>query len=108
MSGDFNAKLKSFADSVYRKFESLGSWSVDHQIMLNSFLQERFLMANLVRNANIEIEKVKNISSRRDESYKKLESEIGVLQGYIGKIRSSLIQNGISAEQESILINIFR
>lgn len=65
-------------------------------------------MANLVRNANIEIEKVKNISSRRDESYKKLESEIGVLQGYIGKIRSSLIQNGISAEQESILINIFR
>lgn len=39
VSGDFNTKLKSFADSVYRKFESLGSWSVDHQMMLNSFLQ---------------------------------------------------------------------
>ena len=39
VSGDFNAKLKSFADTVYRKFESLGNWSVDHQMMLNSFLQ---------------------------------------------------------------------
>lgn len=39
VSADFNGKLKSFSDSVYRKFESLGSWSVDHQMMLNSFLQ---------------------------------------------------------------------
>lgn len=30
VSGDFNAKLRSFSDSVYRKFESLGHWSVDH------------------------------------------------------------------------------
>lgn len=53
VSGDFNAKLKSFSDSIYRKFESLGAWSFDHQMMLNSFLQERFLMANLVKNANL-------------------------------------------------------
>ena len=74
VSGDFNAKLKSFADTVYRKFESLGNWSMDHQMMLNSFLQERFLMANLVKNANLEIEKSKTISSRRDESVKRFES----------------------------------
>lgn len=71
VSGDFNGKLKSFADTVYRKFESLGSWSIDHQMMLNSFLQERFLMANLVKNANLEIEKAKTISVRRDESVKR-------------------------------------
>ena len=99
VSADFNGKLKSFSDSVYRKFESLGSWSVDHQMMLNSFLQERFLMANLVRNANLEIEKAKSISSKRDESYKRFESEVGILEGYIGKIRSSLIQGGITTEQ---------
>jgi hypothetical protein len=64
VSADFNARLKSFSDSVYRKFESLGNWSVDHQMMLNSFLQERFLMANLIKNANLEIEKTKNISGR--------------------------------------------
>ena len=49
---EFNSKLKSFSDSVYRKFQSLGDWSMDHQMMLNSFLQERFLMANLIKNAN--------------------------------------------------------
>lgn len=65
-------------------------------------------MANLVRNANLEIEKSKTISSRRDESVKRFESEIGVLEGIIGKIRSSLVQGGISAEQESVFNNIFR
>jgi hypothetical protein len=98
VSGDFNNKLKSFSDSIYRKFESLGSWSVDHQMMLNSFLQERFLMANLVKNANLEIEKSRTISSKSSEAIAKYESEIGLLQGYIGKIRSSL-QGGLSIEQ---------
>ena len=36
-------------------------------------------MANLVKNANLEIEKAKTISIRRDESVKRYESEIGVL-----------------------------
>ncbi len=52
---EFNMKLKKFSDSVYRKFESLGNWSYDHQMMLNTFLQERFMMANLVKNSNLEI-----------------------------------------------------
>lgn len=52
IDAEFNTKLKSFSDGVYRKFESLGGWSGDHQLMLNSFLQERFLMANLVKSAN--------------------------------------------------------
>ena len=85
VSGDFNGKLKSFADTVYRKFESLGSWSIDHQMMLNSFLQERFLMANLVKNANLEIEKAKTISVRRDESVKRYESEIGLLEATLAR-----------------------
>jgi hypothetical protein len=49
---NFNRKLKEFSDSIYRKFESLGNWSLEHQLMLNTFLQERFMMANLVKNAN--------------------------------------------------------
>lgn len=67
---DFNTKLKSFSDSVYRKFQALGNWSMDHQMMLNSFLQERFLMANLIKNANLEIEKSKNIAVKREEAMK--------------------------------------
>lgn len=105
VSGDMNNKLKSFSDSIYRKFESLGSWSFDHQMMLNSFLQERFLMANLVKNANLEIEKSKSISSRSHDAIKSYESEIGVLRGYIGKIKSNL-HGQLNEEQESILYNI--
>lgn len=65
VSGDFNIQLKTFSDAIQRKFESLGSWTVDHQIMLNSFLQERFVMANIVKNCNLEIEKAKSISDKR-------------------------------------------
>lgn len=74
VSADFNGKLKSFSDSIYRKFESLGSWSFDHQMMLNSFLQERFLMANLVKSANLEIEKSKNISMKSQDAIRSFES----------------------------------
>lgn len=104
VGGDFNAKLKSFSDSVYRKFESLGNWSFDHQMMLNSFLQERFLMANLIKNANLEIEKSKSISTRRDEHLTKLESEMNIMKGYMTKIRSSM--TGLPIEQESVFRGI--
>ncbi len=48
-----------------RQFESLGNWSIEHQLMLNSFLQERFLMAELVHNANLEIEKALETGEKR-------------------------------------------
>lgn len=67
VEGDLAGKLKTFSDSVNRKFESLGTWSLDHQLMLNSFLQERFLMANLVKSANLEIEKSKTLQLRNSE-----------------------------------------
>ena len=55
-------------------------------------------MANLVKNANLEIEKTKSISQKSLDSIRSYESEIGVLQGYISKIRSSLHGN-LSGEQ---------
>lgn len=45
----------------------MGGWSTDHQLMLNSFLQERFLMANVVKNSNEAIKKTKAISEKRLE-----------------------------------------
>lgn len=105
VGGDFNAKLKSFSDSIYRKFEWLGNGSMDHQIMLNSFLQERFLMANLVKNANMEIEKTKNISVKREEALKMYESQVGILEGYMTQLRSNI--GGLSEEHASIITRIF-
>lgn len=105
-SGEFSGKLKSFSDSVYRKFESLGAWSVDHQLMLNSFLQERFLMANLVKTANLEIEKAKTSSIKRDQTIRKYETDMNAYKGYFSKIKSSIGGN-LSVEMESVLSNIF-
>jgi len=90
VGGDFSGKLKSFSDSVHRKFESLGSWSMDHQLMLNSFLQERFLMANVVKSANSEIEKSKHSGIKTMENLRKSEAEIEAYKGLFGKLRTSM------------------
>jgi hypothetical protein len=49
----------------------MGGWTRDHQMMLNSFLEERFLMANLVKNANSKLKEKKVISEKRLESMRK-------------------------------------
>lgn len=90
LEGDLTNKLKSFSDSVYRKFQSLGSWSMDHQLMLNSFLQERFLMANLVKSANSEIEKTKTLQARNTEYIRKTEADLDAYKLSMSKLRSNL------------------
>ena len=103
---DFNMKIKQFSDSIYRKFESLGNWSYDHQLMLNSFLQERFLMANLGKNANLEIEKTKSIQMKREEDLKESQSQLTIMNGVMSKVRSMEFE-GMSIEQKSIISNVF-
>jgi hypothetical protein len=51
----------------------MGGWSKDHQLMLKSFLEERFVLANIVKSANDEIktarkqnEELLNENSRLD------------------------------------------
>jgi hypothetical protein len=104
--GDFSLKLKSFSDSVNRKFESLGPWSVDHQLMLNSFLQERFLMANLIKSANQEIEKSKSFNLKTTENLRRYESDVEAYRGVLGKLRSSLAGKG-GIEIDSLINNIY-
>jgi hypothetical protein len=108
IDSDFNLKLKSYSDGIQRKFESLGNWTHDHQLMLNSFLQERFLMANLVKTANLEIEKARQSSSKTHESLRKLEADIDAYRGYFGKIKNSMSGVNVGLEMESLLGNILR
>ncbi len=58
--------------------------------MLNSFLQERFMMANLVKSANIEIEKSKSINLKNTEILRRYESDVETYKGYLGKLRTSI------------------
>lgn len=52
-----------------------GNWTNDHELMLNTILEERFAMANLVKQANLEIEKVKSISDKRAVALREKETQ---------------------------------
>ena len=107
MEGDMKAKMASFSSSVNRKFESLGSWTNDHQLMLNSFLQERFLMANMLKSANMEIEKGKSSSISVTETFRHSQAQLEAYKTAFTKLRSSL--GGIGGiEVESIILNIVK
>jgi hypothetical protein len=51
--------------------------------MFNTILQERFDMANMVRHANLEIEKAKTISDQRLEGYRILKQATDVFQAKV-------------------------
>jgi hypothetical protein len=64
VSSKLTAQLKDFEASLDRKFSKMGGWSRDHQSMLKSFLEERFVLANIVKNAN---EEIKTARKQNDE-----------------------------------------
>ena len=75
VGADFNRLITDYSNSIQSKFKSMGGWSMDHQLMLNSFLEERFLMANILRTANSDLSKTKAISEKRLESMRKYKFE---------------------------------
>ncbi len=64
--------------------------------MLNSFLQERFLMAELVHNANLEIEKALATGEKRLEALRRYKKDRTAFEGYLRQISQSI--GGLSAE----------
>ena len=107
LEGEMAAKLKSFSDGVNRKFESLGNWSSEHQLMLNSFLQERFLMANLVKSANQEIEKSKGLQIQNAEVLRRYENDLENYKNSMVKIKSSISGGQLGTELNSMLAAIW-
>jgi hypothetical protein len=73
LSGEFNNQLRSYKESQYNKLFTLGkTWTNDHDLIINTILEERFTLANTVKNANLEIEKAKAIADQRLEAYRAL------------------------------------
>ena len=84
MREEISSQLKSYRETAYSKLYSIGkSWSTDHEIMFNTILQERFAMANMVKHANLEIEKAKSISDQRLEGYRILKQATDVFQAKV-------------------------
>ena len=73
LSPELSSQLKSYKESQKSKMYSLGkTWSNDHELMLNTILDERFTMANLLKDANLQVEKSKSIADQRGEAYRVL------------------------------------
>ena len=55
------------------------NWTNDHDLIINTVLEERFTLANTVKNANLEIEKSKAIADQRLEGYRGLRQTFALL-----------------------------
>lgn len=72
INADLQSSLRKFNDTMGVKFNALGSnWSNSHELMLSTILQERFVLGNLIKSANEEVEKVKGLADRRQEALRK-------------------------------------
>lgn len=87
---NMDEKLKQFMNIVVQKFRALGSWSDDHSFMLNSFLQERFLMAGIVREANEKLEVLRSKAERSDAELLQMSEAITRLNIHNIGLRKSL------------------
>ena len=82
--------------------------------MFNTVIQERFDMANMVKHANLEIEKSKAISEQRLEGYRILKQATDVFQAKISTFENEfnvLLQNfkgdsRIESELKSLYSNL--
>lgn len=79
LNADLTASLRSYKESQYNKLFSLGkTWTNDHDLIINTILEERFSMANMVKQANLEIEKSKSIANQRLEGYRLLRQNVAL------------------------------
>jgi hypothetical protein len=103
LEGEMQGRLKSYSSLVQRQFESLGSWTQDHQLMLNSFLQERFLMAELIQNANFEIEQAKVTAEQRMEGLKRYRADANAYAALLTQVAAIVGENRPAAEIAGVL-----
>ena len=81
LNPDLNNQLRSYKESQYSKLLALGSnWTNDHDLIINTVLEERFTLANTVKNANLEIEKSKAIADQRLDGYRRLRKTYALLE----------------------------
>ncbi len=56
LNESLTSQLRSYRESQYNRLRSLGSnWGNDHDIFISSILDDRFALANSIKNANLEI-----------------------------------------------------
>lgn len=108
ISSDFQANLNKYTEEAIRKFtKNGGQWTSDHELMLNTVLSERFAMANAVKQANLEIEKVKVIADTKASLLRERENQLQQATKTIQDLLGSLtnIRNNVASLQDNAEFN---
>ena len=115
VSADLGAQLKSYKESQKSKLFSLGTtWTNEHNLMINTILDERFTMANVIKQANLEVEKSKSIADQRLHGYKMLrqnytlsQTKLENLERELGVITKNFENNSsVSGELRRLFVGI--
>jgi hypothetical protein len=102
---DFNNSLKEYTKDATSKLQSLGgNWGSDHELMLNTILQERFAMGNIIRQANVEIERSRAISEVQGQALRERENQFLQASKIINETQQTL--NELFANNASLTENV--
>lgn len=74
--------------------------------MLSTILQERFTLANLIKQANLEVEKARAIADKRLEGLRKYKLATNTFQQKYRTLESELSKGGQSASFSGILSDL--
>lgn len=85
-------KLQQFSHVIMNRFESLGNWTTRHSEMLNGFLQERFLMAGIVKESNDKISVLKKQLELSEDGKRNLDNSLTKLSIINVELKDSLIE----------------
>ncbi len=111
VGGSFQNDLSRYTTEAIAKLNSLGgNWTHDHEFMLHTILQERFTMASLIKQANLEIEKVKAISEKRGVALREKETQFEQAAKALKethKTLEELIKNNHSISTNTSITRIF-
>lgn len=104
ISADFKANLERYTEDAIRKFTANGGkWTGEHEMMLNTVLSERFAMANAVKHANLEIEKVKALADAKAVALREKDNQLQQAQTLVAQLQQSL--NGVYENNPSFQEN---
>jgi hypothetical protein len=109
VGADFTSSLKQYTAAAISKLGSSGNWTNDHELIINTILQERFAMANLVRQANLEIEKVRAVSDKQAAAYRERENQFLLTSKTLSETQTTLndlIANNPTLQDNVVLIRL--
>ena len=90
-AGSFEASLIDYTLKATEKLQKLGGGlSADHEVIVSTVLADRFVYANLVRQANTEIEKTKGISEGRATTLREREDQLQQANKLLGDTQRAL------------------